>query len=145
MEPASKPRKEEWSWINHKPNNMLNVVYSSSKDFYKWWCTFVCPFVHLTPREIDLVASLLKERAALLNRVKDPEIADTLLMSDDVRSHVLEECNITLQYYYVLKKSLMDKRILLDSGINPQLIPNVREGDNGNFQLLVLFRDKNTV
>ena len=43
------------------PNNMFTVTLPDN-SFFKWWCTFLRPFVNLTNREIEVVACFLKHR-----------------------------------------------------------------------------------
>ena len=132
-------KKKEWNWADHKPNNALSVVPTEDKNFFVWWCTFLRPFVVLTPREIDVLSAYLKHRFELKKVITDPVVLDSQLMSNDVKMDIIMECNITIQNYYVVMGNLKKKNIILDSGINPMLIPNIREDDNGHFILLVLF------
>lgn len=131
---GSKPRK---------PNNIHNVPVGSRLDFFKWWCVFLRPFINLTDRESDVISSFLNQRWQLSQTVQDPMILDTLLMSENIKKKVLEECNITLQHFYVVMSTLRRKKVIEGNSINPKLIPNVRADDNGVFQLLILFKDSN--
>lgn len=135
-------KKKEWNWAEHKPNNALSVVPTEDKNFFVWWCTFLRPFVVLTPREIDVLSAYLKHRFELKKVITDPVVLDSQLMSNDVKMDIIRECNITIQNYYVVMGNLKKKNIILDSGINPMLIPNIREDDDGHFILLVLFNSK---
>ena len=137
----NKKKMEEWDWAKHKPNNILNVPCSSEKDFFTWWCIFFDPFVPLTDREREVVASYLKHRTELSKVILDPDIVDYQLMSNEVKNKVIKDCNMTLAHYYVVMSSLRKKKVFLESGINPKLIPNVRKDDNGCFQLLILIKE----
>ena len=141
METSNQPKKEAWDWAKHKPNNCLNIVTTPDKNFFKWWCTLLCPFVPLTPREIDVVAAYLGQRFELAKVISDPAILDSQLMSNDTKDKVIEECHITLQHYYVVMSTLRKKNVITESGINPRLIPNRKADDNGCFQLLILVKD----
>lgn len=143
MNTRSDVKKDEWNWAKHKPNNCINVPLSSEKDFFKWWCIFQCPFVSLTNREIEVIASLLRHRHELSKVISDPEILDSQLMSDNIRNKVIKECKLTKSHYYVVMGTLKKKKIINNTGINPRLIPNIRQDDNGCFQLLVLFKGIN--
>lgn len=124
-----------------KPNNIVTVPTSMGIDFFKWWCIFLKPFINLTARETDIVAGLLKERWELSKSISDQSILDRMVMSDDTKKKVAEECNITLQHYNVLISNLRKSKVINNNIINPRLIPNIREDDNGCFQLLILFKD----
>jgi hypothetical protein len=125
-----------------KPNNIVTVPTSLEKDFFKWWCVFLRPFINLTNREIDVIASFLKQRWELSKYISDPGILDTMLMSEDTKNKVQEECNITSQHLYVVMSNLRKNKVITGNSINPRLIPNVRKEDNGTFQLLIMFKDE---
>lgn len=138
---TTQSKKEGWNWANHKPNNCLNIVPTPDKNFFKWWCTLLRPFVALTPREIDVMASFLKQRFELAEVISDPAILDSQLMSNDTKEKVIAECDITLQHFYVVMSNLRKNHVITDAGINPKLIPNLRKDDNGLFQLLILIKE----
>lgn len=124
------------------PNNLIKVPVTSKKDFFKWWCVFLRPFVNLTNREIDVVSSFLKQRWELSKIVSDPAILDAMVMSEDTKRKVMEECNITLQHFYVVMSNLRKHKVLKGTIINPRLIPNIRETDNDCFELRIIFKEE---
>ena len=128
-------------WKLPKPNNIVAVPTSLGIEFFKWWCIFLRPFVNLTNREIDVVASFLKQRWELSRHISDPTILDKMSMSEDTKAKVQEECNITSQHLYVVMSNLRKNKVIVNNVINPRLIPNLRQDDNGVFQLLILFKD----
>jgi hypothetical protein len=139
MEPIPALRKENRKLP--KPNNVVMVPTSSPLDFFRWWCVFLRPFVKLTNREIDVIASFLKQRWELSKHISDPAILDTMVMSEEIKKKVMEECKITLQHFYVVISNLKKNNIIHNNVINPRLIPNIRQDDNGCFQLLILFKE----
>ena len=78
-------------WKLPKPNNIVAVPTSLGIEFFKWWCIFLRPFVNLTNREIDVVASFLKQRWELSKHISDPTILDKMSMSEDTKAKVQEE------------------------------------------------------
>ena len=124
-----------------RPNNVITVPVTNSLDFFKWWCIFLRPFINLTDRQVDVVASFLRQRWELSKYISDPAILDSMLMSEDIRKKVQEECKITSQHLYVVMSSLRKNSVIVDNIINPRLVPNIRKTDDGCFQLLVLFRE----
>ena len=124
-----------------KPNNMFSVDCTSSFDFFKWWCIMLRPFVRLTDRETDVIASFLKHRRELSKSISDDSILDTILMSDDVVNKVIEECKISRQHFYVVMSTLRTKGVIRDGIIHRKLIPNTRDWDNGVFRLLIQFNE----
>ena len=126
-----------------KPNNVITVPTTIENGFFRWWCVFLRPFVNLTNREIDVISCFLKHRWELSKHITDSALLDTMLMSEDTKKKILEECHITQQHFYVVMSNLKKNKVIVNNVINPRLIPNVREDDNGCFQLLVLFKDNN--
>lgn len=125
-----------------KPNNIFNVPVTMDTNFFKWWCVFLRPFVTLTDRETDVIASFLRQRWELSKNISDPQILDTMVMSEATKRKVIEECNISLQHFYVVMSTLRKKKVVVGNMIEPRLIPNIRVDDNGVFQLLILFKEK---
>ena len=119
----------------YKPNNAFNVPVTDILDFFKWWCVFLRPFIPLTERETDVVASLLKQRWELSKIIKDPSILDTMTMSSDTLDKVVKECKITKQHFYVVMSSLKKKGVI-DGHINPRLIPNMKEEGTNDLQVV---------
>lgn len=141
MESNTQPTKTDKPHGLPKPNNIVTVPTSIGLEFFKWWCIFLRPFINLTNREIDVIASFLKQRWELSKNISDPSILDTMLMSEATKSKVIEECNITQQHFYVVMSNLRKNNVIVNNTINPRLVPNVRKDDNGCFQLLILFKD----
>lgn len=126
-----------------KPNNIVAVpVDGSTSDFFKKWCIFLRPFVNLTNREIDVIAEFLKQRWELSKVISDPAILDTMVMNDATKKKVMEACNITQAHFYVVLSNLRKNKVIIGNIINPRLVPNIREDDQGYFQLLILFKRK---
>lgn len=126
-----------------KPNNIITIPTSLDTDFFKKWCTILQPFVKLTKKETEVVACLLKHRWELSKHITDPVLLDAMVMNEETRRKVVEECNITLSYFYVMTSTFRKHKILIGDALNPRLIPNIRKDDNGTFQLLILFKNKN--
>lgn len=147
MEQDVQSREEKWSWLNHKPDNMITITGSPEKNFFKWWCTIINPLLYkvlqvtLTPKEMDLMASFLKLRHELSKKILDPIIVDSQLMTNDSRDLVIQDCGISLSYFYVLHSNLKGKGLITDTGINPILVPRISKDNNGYCQLLFLFKD----
>lgn len=122
----------------NRPNNVARVPCSLSDSFFKYWFMFWEPFHKLTKREIDVAASLVKTRYELSKVVKDEAILDKLIMSEDVKKKVREECNIQTQHFQVIMSNLRKHQVIKNGKINPIFIPRIREGEN-TLQLLFLF------
>lgn len=126
---------------NKRPNNIVRVPCSLSKNFFRYWFMFLEPFHNLTDREIDVITSFTKQRYELSKVIKDNDILDKVTMSEDTKRKVREECNITLPHFQVIMGKLRKNKVIIDGKINPRFIPNINE-DTGTFQLLLFFELK---
>ena len=126
---------------NRRPNNIVRVPCSLSKNFFRYWFMFLEPFHKLTEREVDVITSFVKQRYELSKVIKDNDILDKVTMSEDTQRKVREECNITLPHFQVIMGKLRKNKVIVDGKINPRFIPNIDE-ETGTFQLLLLFELK---
>lgn len=124
--------------MNKKANNVVRIPCSLSGSFFRYWFMFLKPFHKLTDREIDVITSFVKHRYELSKVIKDNEILDKVVMSEDTKRKVREECNITLPHFQVIMGKLRNNKVIIDGKINPRFIPNIIEED-GFFKLLLLF------
>ena len=124
-----------------KPNNVVPIPTTLDTDFFKWWCIVLRPIVSLTNREVEVVASYLKQRWKLSKAISDPTLLDKMMMSEDIKKVIQKECNLTSKHFYVLISNLKKNKVIIGNSLNPRLIPNIRQDDNGVFQLLFLFKD----
>lgn len=126
-----------------KPNNIVTVPFKKGdSSFFKWWCVFLRPFIHLTNREVEVIAEFLKQRWELSKVISDPAVLDTMMMSEEVRKRVIEACGITQSHFYMVISKLRKHNVLQGNVLNPRLVPNIREDDNGMFQLMILFKEQ---
>lgn len=127
--------------MNSRVNNIVRIPTSLQGRFFRYWVDFLHPYHKLTNRESEVITALLKERYNLSKKVSDPEILDTILMSDDIQRRVREECGMSRSHFQVIMGKLKKSGILENNKINPKFIPNIREDEN-SFQLLLLFELK---
>lgn len=124
-----------------KANNIVRIPTSLSGKFFRFWFEFLSPFHNLTSREIDVISAFLKERYNLSKVISDPDILDKVLMGEDIKRKIREECNITTPHFQVIMSKLKKRKVIVDGKINPRFIPNIEE-EKGYFQLLLLFELK---
>ena len=120
-----------------KPDSVV-MIPSNIDSFFRKWFEFLEPFHRLTAREMDVATAFVKQRYKLSKVVKDPDILDKVLMSEDTKKIVREECNITLPHFQVIMGKLRKNQIIVDGKINPRFIPNIDE-ESGSFKLLLYF------
>ena len=121
-----------------KMNNVIRIPTSLSTGFFRFWFEFLRPFHNLTDREMQVASSLLKRRYELSKVIQDEIILDKVVMSEDTKKVVREECNISLPHFQVIMGKLRKNKVILDGRINPRFIPNLTE-EQGSFRLLLNF------
>ena len=119
-------------------DNVVRIPCKLDYSFFKMWFMFLQPFHHLTEREMEVATSFVKQRYELSKVVSDNDILDRLVMSEDTKRKVREECNITLPHFQVIMGKLRKNSIIVDGKLNPRYIPRVIE-KNGSFKLMLLF------
>lgn len=124
-----------------KINNAIRISTSLDSKFFRYWFEFLQPFHKLTDREMDVITSFVKHRFELSKKINDSEILDKVVMGDDTRKKVREECGLTLAHFQVIMGKLRKNKLIVDGRINPRFLPNIKEGDS-TFQLLLYFELK---
>ena len=119
-------------------DNVVRIPCKLDYSFFKMWFMFLQPFHRLTEREMEVATSFVKQRYELSKVVSDNNILDRLVMSEDTKRKVREECNITLPHFQVIMGKLRKNSIIVDGKLNPRYIPRVIE-ENGSFKLMLLF------
>lgn len=119
-------------------DSVVRIPCKLDYSFFKRWFMFLQPFHHLTEREMEVATSFVKQRYELSKVVSDNDILDKLVMSEDTKRKVREECSITLPHFQVIMGKLRKNNIIVDGKLNPRYIPKVVE-ENGTFKLLLLF------
>lgn len=124
-----------------KNTNICRIPTSLNTKFFRYWLEFIEPFHHLTGREIDVVTSFLKQRYLLSKVIQDENILDKVLMSEDTKKKIREECNITLSHFQVVMSKLKKNKLIIDGKLNKRFIPNIEE-DATEFRLILHFELK---
>lgn len=121
-----------------KMNNIIRIPTSIDGKFFRYWLEFLKPFHNLTEREIQVATALLKQRYELSKVIKDDNILNKVVLSDDTKRAVREECGISLPHFQVIMGKLKKNKVMLENEINPRFIPNITE-EKGSFRLLLNF------
>lgn len=121
-----------------KINNIIRIPTSISTSFFRFWFEFLKPFHNLTDREMQVASSFLKRRYELSKVIQDEDILDKVVMSEDTKKGVREECNISLPHFQVIMGKLRKSKVIVDNKINRRFIPNISD-DKGSFRLLLNF------
>ena len=119
------------------PDNVILVPCTKKSFFYKW-LEFLKPFHKLTNREMEIAAAFLAKREELSKVISDSTILDTMLMSEDTKRKIREECNITLPHFQVVMGELRKSKFIDNNSINPKFIPNL--SNDNNVMLLIYYK-----
>ena len=128
----------------NKPNNIVKVPATLGIDLFKKWFIFLKPFHGLTDREIDIIACFAKERYELSKAINDEALLDKVVMNEDTKKKVREECGITLPHFQVIMSKLKKGKVIIDNKLNPHYIPNFKPGDT-SFSVLFYYELKDEV
>lgn len=119
-------------------DSIVRIPCKDIKGFFYYWIVFLKPFHRLTERESEVIVALLYERYELSKVIKDSSILDKVLMSEDTKRKVREECDITLPHFQIVMSKLRKNKVIIDNKINPRYIPKVEEGLE-SFKMMLLF------
>ena len=118
-------------------DNVVRIPCKVNSNFFRHWFQFLTPFHHLTDREMEVAASLVKHRYELSKVILDNDVLDKVVMSEDTKAKVREECEISLAHFQVIMGKLKKNGVLIGNRINPRYIPKIN--NEGNFKLMFLF------
>lgn len=119
-------------------DSVVRIPCGLDYSFFKLWFLFLQPFHRLTEREMEVAASFVRQRFELSKVVSDNDILEKLVMSEDTKKKVREECNVTLAHFQVIMGKLRKSGIIADGRLNPRYIPKV-VGDGKAFRLMLYF------
>jgi regulator of RNase E activity RraB len=120
-------------------NNVIRIPTSLQGKFFRIWIEFLTPLHNLTNREKDVVAAFIKARFELSKSVIDNALLDKIVMSDDVKSQIKADCNVSDAFFQVILGKLRKTGVIVDGKINPKFIPKNIKADDQTFQLLLYF------
>lgn len=133
--------------MNSRVSSLISIPCKDLKSFFRYWMAFLTPIHHLTPKVIEVAASMLEQRHELSKSISNDEILDKYLMSEEIRQKIMDDCDIKLAHYHVIVGKLIDGKFILEENdgkikrINPKFIPNLKE-ETGEFGFLLAFELK---
>lgn len=119
-------------------DGVVRIPCKFDYSFFKRWFLFLQPIHCLTQREMEVAAAFVKHRYELSKVVTDEALIDKLVLSEDTKKKIREECNMTTSHFLVVIGKLKKAGIIVDGRLNPRYIPKVVKGNN-NYKLLLLF------
>lgn len=123
-----------------KNSNVARIPSNLEKSrvFFRHWIEFLRPLHRLTSTEMDVVAAFLSARYELSKSIKDEELLDQVVMSNEIRKQIREELKITTSYFLVIMTSLRKCKVFVAGKLNRKYIPNIEEGSD-EYRLILLF------
>jgi hypothetical protein len=118
-------------------DNVIRIPCKASDNFFRHWFQFLTPFHHLTDREMEVAACLVKHRYELSKVILDNDLLDKVVMNEDTKAKVREECEISLAHFQVIMGKLKKNKVIINNRINPKYVPNVN--NDNHFRLMFLF------
>lgn len=122
-----------------RANNVIGIPSSLKGGFFRVWTEFLTPLHGLTNREKDVLAAFIKVRFELSSSISDPDLLDKIVMSDDVKAKVKDECKVSDAFFQVILGKLRKVGIITDGKISPKYIPKNLNKEDTSFQLLLYF------
>lgn len=121
-------------------NGIINVPCSiEDGSFFRRWLDFLAPYHSLTAREKEVAACFIKHRYFLSKAITDNNVLDRVVMSEETKRKIRQECGITTSYFQVIMGKFKKTGFIIDNKLNPKLIPKrIKDGDT-SFQLLLYF------
>jgi len=121
-------------------NNVIRVPTTLDTNFFRYWLEFIKPFHHMVPREMDVVAELLKNRYELSKVITDQNLLEKIALNTDSREKARAACDLTAPHFQVIMSKLKKAGVIDGDRINPRFIPNIKEDtSDGTFKLLLIF------
>lgn len=122
----------------NKVNSIIRLPSKLDYTFFRTWIEFMRPFHHLTEREMEVVASFIKQRYELSKMITDNQLLDKVLMNEDTKRKIREECEISLQHFQVIMGKLKKRNVIINGKINNKFIPRI-SNDETQYKLMLVF------
>lgn len=124
--------------MSKNADNIVRIPCSLGVNFYKYWLGFLTPFHRLTPRETDVLATVLNTRRILSESIHRDDILDAVLFSDETKRKMREELGMSPTHLQVILSKLKTMKIIDNDRVNKRFIPPLRK-DGEDFKMLLLF------
>ena len=121
-------------------DSVIKIESPVGDTFFKYWFKFLEPFHNLTDKEIDVMASFAKHRYELGKSIKDDNILDRFLFSEEIKRQIREELGMTANNFQVVMGKFKKKGVMIDGKINPKLLPNLSYDSPECYKLMLYFK-----
>lgn len=122
-----------------RSNQSIIRIPTTLDKFFRVWCEFLRPLHHLTDREMDVMAAILKKRHNMSKSISDEDLLDQVVLSKEIKIEYRNDLNLSIQHFNCVMKRLKDAKVVdINNKINKRIIPKISESING-FELLLNF------
>ena len=108
-------------------NTNIIRIPSDPKKFFRYWFEFLKPFHKLTDREVDVITALVQERFNLSKVIFDEELLDQVVLGEETKKKVMEECNLKYSHFQIIMGKLRANKLIINNKINKKFIPNIEK------------------
>jgi hypothetical protein len=128
--------------IGIKSSSRLNV--SPTGDFFRLWVEFLKPIHNLSKKEMEVLAAILKKRYELCKTIHDSDIVDKMLLSQDIRHYISEECDVTPKHLNVVLSKMRKNGVLKDEKLVLSMIP-MFDDEGCGLMIYFVFKDAHRI
>ena len=112
-----------------RSNQSIIRIPTTLGKFFRVWCEFLRPLHHLTDREMDVIAAILRKRHEMSKSISNEDLLDQVVLSKEVKIEYRKELNLSIQHFNCVMKKLKDAKVVDSTNkINRRIIPK----DNKN-------------
>lgn len=119
-------------------DNIIRIPASVDTNFFRYWVEFLRPIHHLTEREMDVLAIVLRERHELSKVILDEDIIGERLFSSQTKARMREALDMSQQHLQIILGKFKQIGLIEDDKVNGKLIPKLNE-DSSGFKLMLYF------
>lgn len=121
-------------------DSVISIPCTLEGNFMNLWLTFLTPLHKLTPSIINLAAEILKHRFKLSQVIKDEDILDKYLTTnEEIREAIIKKCELSTSNYHVSIGKLKKAGFFINGKVNPKFIPKITV-DKDQYTLMLLFK-----
>lgn len=107
-----------------QPNN-VNVLKCTEDSFLRTWLEFLTPYHHLTAREKDVAARILKQYLKLKESIADPNVLKEVLWSKTSRADMMASLGISQAHFQIILAHLKKAGFLVNGEVMAKYIPKI--------------------
>jgi hypothetical protein len=121
-------------------NCSITKIPCSLTKFFKYWLQFTVPLHKLLPKDIEILACILKKRYELSLIITEEHTIDMFLFTKEVKEQILKELGMEQGNGYNQTLSKFRKLGIIMEGnkLNKRFIPNISR-DGSKFNLMIVF------